>query len=194
MGRPWRALAILGIINFLWLSPAVAETGHSPDFPVLGTVVGKLLYVPTYKKEHGKIPAELFAYGGGKEFSARLRKNDPFIALDDRRDCYASWLGQYVYELEAAPAADKVIVFDGKRDIRFAEKVMSEPATHTAWDIRQLTSHEGVHDLLLTLREGKCVSHVDYYMHCNYDTEPDSDQAFAEAMCGERIEESNTGF
>lgn len=188
-----RMPAILLLTGFLFSCSVQAGDKRAPVYPVLGRVQGNLLYVPTYLKEHETIPQQLFAYGGGKEFKAVLRKKDPYVALI-HGDCDESWLGQYVYETQQVGDGIDVIVFDKQRDIQSMEKKMTDSSTQTEWQIIRVASNEGVHDVLRTTKEGKCVGHVDYYTHCNFDTEPDSEQAFEGAMCGKETSEFATGF
>ncbi|MBU0622797.1 MAG: hypothetical protein KJ795_13250 [Gammaproteobacteria bacterium] len=88
----------------------------------------------------------------------------------------------------------EVIIFDIKKNIQSVDNKMTEPASHTEWEIFHLTSNEGGHDVLRISRDGQCEAHVDYYSWCNYDTEPSDKEDYDEAMCGEKIEDFDTGF
>lgn len=189
-----RSAILFLIANSLCTSLALAENQRLRNFPVLGYVEGNLLYVPTYQEQHANIPDQLFAYGSGREFVATLRKKGSFIALDGGRECRTAWVGQYVYETQPATETVRVIVFDEKKNIQSSDAKMTEPASHAEWEIFSLASNEGGHDILRTQRNGKCIGHIDYYTHCDYDTEADSGQAFQAAMCGEKIYESDAGF
>jgi hypothetical protein len=208
------------LINLSVMAPAFAQDMSSAKvaFPVLGYASGKLLYVPSYRSEHGQIPEQLFAYGGGKEFVGKLRKKDSFIPEPsrERQDCYDdSYKGRFVYEIQQStgmiqepeydaekksyemhtkPATVDVIIFDIRKVIRQEENKWVEESTNTEWQTFHLTSSEGVHDVLRIRQDGKCVGNIDYYTYCDYDTEPDSEAMFREAMCGKKIGESSMGF
>ncbi|MBU0622798.1 MAG: hypothetical protein KJ795_13255 [Gammaproteobacteria bacterium] len=65
---------ILLLASLYWVSSAQAADKRLPNFPVLGYVEGNLLYVPTYRKEHMRIPQKLFAYGGGQRVCCSFAK------------------------------------------------------------------------------------------------------------------------
>lgn len=174
----------------------LAENLPPSSFPIQGYVNGNLLHVPTYREQHEAIPMRLFAYGGGREFVAQLRKNTPYIALsDEHHDCdNGGAVGEFIYEIAPSKETVKVIIFDVQKYITFVEDKLIEVNSHTEWQLFHLGSHEGVHDILRTQKNGICISHIDRYTHCNYDTEADSDQAFQAAMCGQKIECTQMGF
>lgn len=182
------------VFSLLMATPVIAENQPLPNFPMLGYVENDLLYVPTYRKIHGKIPEQLFAYGDGKEFIAKLRTKDSFIPSDKGGECPDNSIGHYVYETQHSSKEIKVVIFDKKKNVHFKKNKIIEPASHTEWSILFLTSHEGVHDILRIDKNGMCINHIDYYTHCNYDTEADNEQAFTSAMCGNAVQGSSTGF
>ena len=56
-----------------------------------------------------------------------------------------------------------------------------------AWKIATLTSSEGYHDYLQTIKDGKCINYIDYYYHVPCGTESDANEAFSAARCGREI-------
>jgi len=199
-------------------SYAFAEDRRPAVFPVLGYAEGSLLYVRTYRSEHEKIPEQLFAYGDGKEFIGKLRKVSFFLAApsDQRRGCYDdTYMGRFVYEMQQETGMTKalmlddkkkiyemkptpeqvdVLIFDTKRNIRSNKNKWVDEDLHREWEIFNLTSNEGSHEIVRVRENGKCVSNIDHYTYCDYATEADSVEAFKAAMCGERIYGSDTGF
>jgi hypothetical protein len=189
-----RTVIFFLVVNLLWATSALAENQRSPSFPVLGYVSGNLLHVPTYRDKHEKIPEQLFAYGGGKEFIANLRKIEPFVVSDKKHDCYDSWLGHYVYETQPTDKTISVVIFEERKNIKFLEEKLTEVASNIEWEIFVLTTSEGGDKILRTKNNGRCVSHIVYSSYCSYATEPDSKQAFQSAMCGKKINGADTGF
>lgn len=213
-----RSVIFILLTNLLSTSQASADDRWQAIFPVLGYAEGSSLYVRTYRNEHGKIPETLFAYGDGKEFVGKLRKEDSFLAAPsgEGHDCYDdTFRGQFVYEMQQTtgmaevlvfddkkkiyemrpkPKQVDVLIFDTKRNIRSSKNKWVEVDSHTEWEILNLTSNEGVHEIVRSREDGKCIGHIDYYTHCDYATEADSVEAFKAAMCGKRVQSSGTGF
>lgn len=213
-----RSVMFLVVANLLCLTQAVAEERQPIIFPVMGYAEGDLLYVRTYRSEHERLPEQLFAYGDGKEFVGKLRKMNSFLAepSGERRGCYDdTYKGRFVYETlqktemtealvfdekkkiyekKPKPKRVKVLIFDTRRNIRSEKNKWIDEDSRTEWEIFNLTSNEGGHEIVRILESGKCVSHIDYYTYCEYATEADSREAFEAAMCGKQIDGSDTGF
>lgn len=177
------------MFNFFLATQTLAENQPVMSFPMLGVVAGTYLHVPVYRKNHGKMPERLFAYGGGKEFIAKLRIKTPYTPTIKYKghSCDDGEIGSYTYETQLSSDQAKVVVFDKKKEIKFDNGKIIEPASHTQWEIFFLTSNEGVHDILRAKQNGVCIYHIYYYTHCDYDTEADSAQAFIATMCGKKI-------
>lgn len=213
-----RFVIFILLANLVSTSPALAENSEQAIFPVLGYAEGSLLYVRTYRNEHRGVPEQLFAYGDGKEFVGKLREKESFLAAPSEQGhaCYDdTYKGQFVYVLqqttgivEALEFDDKkkiyamrpkpkqvhVLIFDTKRNIQSNKNKWIDEDLHTEWEIFNLTSNEGTHEIVRIREDGKCVSHIDYYTYCDYATEADGEEAFKAAMCGKRIDGSGTGF
>ena len=163
------------------------------EIPIMGYVSGKYLYVPTYVSTHDAIPKIVYAYYEKGEMVGALRENNSLLGPEKRINNEApdaGYLGRFVYRIEGKnilSGYQKVIIFRHKKYLKYENGIFSDRRSTVTWKIVTLTSSEGYHDYLQTIKDGKCVSYIDYYYHLQYDTEAASKAAFDAARCGREI-------
>lgn len=163
------------------------------ETPVIGYVSGEYLYLPTYVSKHGAVPAHIYAYYEKGELSGTLRRKDSLIGPEERTASEApeaGYAGRFVYRLGSSrvqAAYQQVLIFRNKKDLKYEKGQFSDTHSNVVWKIVRLTSSEGFHDYLQTIKDGKCISFIDYYYYVPYDTEPADNKSFNEARCGQEI-------
>jgi hypothetical protein len=190
-----RTVLLIMMINLLApISTSVADEIKLKDCPILGYASEKLLYVSTYTDQNLNIPENLYIYPNGMEVKAHLRKGNALIPPFDHYDDGSVALFVYEFDKEIIKLRD-VMVFYKQKNLQYVNnKELYEPSSNTTWKLTKLISDEGFHKIITTFKNGKCISHIDYYTHLQYATEADSDEAFNTALCGQEISENNAHF
>lgn len=186
-------LVSLGFCDVLY-----AAENPPVNYPLFqGVIEGGALRIPSFKETHANPPEKLFAYGD-KEYVATLRKKNPFVPREQgwRGSCDDEHTGSYFYDIQPATKKEiPVIIYDQKKKLKFYFRNKNidfkELDTGYEWLSGSFTGGEGLHSIWRAKKAGKCIGHIDYYTHCDYDTEPDGDEHFVkQMMCGEWIDGS----
>jgi hypothetical protein len=194
----WKNLIIYGLLLISSSKDVAAKT----DTVIMGQIAGNLLYVTTYANTHKMTPKNLYIYLNGIKTTARLRENTPLIEpYKHESDSYSEFIGvgRFVYEIDTLISEDEnlkdVIVFLSNRKIIVKDKILYEKNTRKSWYFtNELYSNEGVHTVLTTTKNGRCVSHIDYYYYFPYDVMPSSQKEWRRAACGRPVRQEDVHF
>ena len=181
------------VISLLASPTSFAYADDKTETPVIGYVSGEYLYLPTYVSKHSAVPTHIYAYYEKGKIVGTLRENDSLIGPEKRTNSEApdaGYAGRFVYRIASDrvhPTYQQVIIFGHKKDIRYEKGQFTDMHSNVAWKIVRLTSSEGYHDYLQTIKDGKCISFIDYYYYVPYDTEPADNKSFNAARCGQEV-------
>ncbi|MHB1293020.1 MAG: hypothetical protein ACYCY5_12660 [Sulfuricella sp.] len=184
---------IVLIVCILFSSISSAAFDEGAEIPILGYVRGEYLYVPTYVSKHRTVPQRVYAYYEKGEIVGTLRGKNSLIGPEERTNTeapYTGYSGRFVYRIESERVSSEylqVIIFRHRKHLKYENGVFSDRHSNIVWRIVTLTSSEGYHDYLQTIKDGKCINYIDYYYNVPYDTESDGIEAFIAARCGQEI-------
>lgn len=189
MIRKFSALVLGLLVSPLSFTYADDKT----ETPMIGYVSGGYVYLPTYTSKHGAVPAHIYAYYEKGEIVGTLRQNNSLIGPEERTNNEApdaGYAGRFVYRIESGrvPSAyQQVIIFRHKKDLKYEKGKFSGTHSNVVWRIVRLTSSEGFHDYLQTIKDEKCINFIDYYTYIPYATESADNESFNAARCGQEI-------
>lgn len=186
------------LASVIFFSGAFCFAGEQRlSFPMLGYLQGEYLYLPAFNWDHAQIQEVIYVYRGDKELQAALRKQNYFVRRIGQTSSnfpgsdIDGVTGAFVYEIKGNSdvfKSERILIFDQSRPvIRKDKNTFIDSKTNTEWKLVSLGSHEGLHLILQTFENGKCVRSIDYYFYIHYDTEAASEQELQNALCGERV-------
>lgn len=181
------------VASLLFAPACLAYLDDRAETPVIGYVSDGYLYLPTYASTHSSVPSHIFAYHEKGELVGVLRENNSLLGPEARKNSEApdpGYAGRFVYRIESGNVPSgylKVLIFRHRKYLKYENGVFLDTRSNLAWKVVALTSSEGGHEYLQTIRDGKCVSFIDYYYYVPYDTESAGPDAHNEARCGLEI-------
>lgn len=185
---------MFALVPSLLFAPAcLAVLDDRAETPVIGYVSDGHLYLPTYASTHSAVPSRIFAYHEKGELVGVLRETNSLLGPEERKNTEApdsGYTGRFVYRIKSDNVPSgylKVLIFRHRKYLKYENDVFLDTRSNLAWKVVSLTSSEGGHEYLQTIRDGKCVSFIDYYYYVPYDTESAGPDAHNKARCGLEI-------
>lgn len=198
MEKVLTAVLINLIVGLLSFNLVKAE-----PFPVLAQLEGGRIYVPLFEVMNQKPTNQVVFYPvylwGRPKNSSPINavfseiRSDISVAdfsmirgfLTQRGLVYIPKAERVGYELGFLLPASKRLTFD-QSTLEYRT-----PNGTSGYKVVMVSSHEGVHYILQSFQNGKCIASADYYVYAGYDTEPSPEGEFERTNCGEKISPAN---
>lgn len=191
--------AILVLMCFLSVTTSAAG---GVDDPRLGIGYGKNVYVPSPNSSSEYIGYILARRESERPYDKKaigpillfMKINDQDTSMRQPKFPFygCSKVDILVSKLENFQEKSLVIVFPKSVDVSFklldGFPTFIDGKTDRSWRVKTVAGTEGINYVVQALNKGQCVRSYRSYEYLGYDIEPDAEESFFAAQCGEAID------